>query len=266
MKIRDSGEKVVQIQKSLVGYGLLPRGSVDGQFGPQTDNALRKFQRQHGLAADGIAGPKTLSALSGARNSRLLKQDDLEKAAKTLDVDLAAVMAINEVESRGQGFLEDGRPVILFERHIMRRRLAEKGMNLDRWQEAHPNVVNKRSGGYEGDDKEWPRIGLAWSIHPDAAIESASWGLFQIMGFHWEHLGYESARAFMDAMRENEGRQLEAFVKFIKADSDLHKALQRLDWAEFAKRYNGPGYAKNAYDTRMAAAYDRHSAALEATV
>ena len=97
---------------------------------------------------------------------------------------------------------------------------------------------------------------LAQQIEPDSAVESASWGLFQIMGFHWRTLGYTSAEAFAAAMTESEGRQLDAFVRFIKADAGLHRALRSKDWSDFARRYNGPNYASNKYDVKLAAAYE----------
>lgn len=45
--------------------GLNP-GPIDGQYGPQTLNAVRSYQQQHGLAPDGIYGPQTAAALSAA--------------------------------------------------------------------------------------------------------------------------------------------------------------------------------------------------------
>ncbi len=262
MRIRDRGENVAALQRALNERGASPRLKDDGVFGPATDAAVRAFQRSVNLVDDGIVGPKTLAALASKDTGRLLRRSDIERAAQDLNVELAAVLAINEVESRGNGFLPDGRVVILFERHIMRRRLTHHGLDPTPWQKAHPEIVSAAAGGYLGNAREWPRIGLAWSIHPESAIESASWGLFQILGLHHERLGYSSAVDFMDAMRKDEGGQLDAFVRFIKAEPGLHRALQRLDWATVARLYNGPNYRANLYDEKMEQAYDRHSSRL----
>ncbi len=61
------GEEVRQIQTKLKSLGYYS-GSVDGIFGSATQSAVRSFQRDKGLSVDGIAGPKTLSAL-GIKNS-----------------------------------------------------------------------------------------------------------------------------------------------------------------------------------------------------
>ena len=56
-----TGPEVVKLQYAL---SLLP----DGIFGPLTEEAVKHFQAQHSLAVDGIAGPRTLTAL-GLRQS-----------------------------------------------------------------------------------------------------------------------------------------------------------------------------------------------------
>ncbi|WP_162265107.1 peptidoglycan-binding protein [Polycladidibacter stylochi] len=60
-----SGDLVTVLQQSLkkLNAGFL---SIDGDFGPQTRLAVKRFQRQQGLAPDGIVGPQTRKALQRA--------------------------------------------------------------------------------------------------------------------------------------------------------------------------------------------------------
>ena len=62
LKLGASGSDVVKLQKGLLELGL-NLGSADGKFGPKTEAALKQFQTNKGLLADGIAGVKTLTAL-----------------------------------------------------------------------------------------------------------------------------------------------------------------------------------------------------------
>ena len=189
-----------------------------------------------------------------------LKAEDYSAAAAALGVPVACIRAVTEVESKGSGFLDDGRPVILFERHIMRRQLLKIGRkDVADLETKYPSVVNAKSGGYKGGKAEHDRLGLAATIHRACALESCSWGIFQVMGFHWQLLGYASVQEFVNAMYRDEAGQLDAFVRFIKANPNLLKALKAQDWKALAKGYNGPGYAENSYDTRLAAAFDKHS-------
>ena len=257
MKLRhgDRGQAVFALQRLLNqhGAGLF----LDGDFGDATEQAVRRFQRGAGLVVDGIAGPKTLAAVAGRNSGRLLAQRDLDSAAERLGVPLASVLAVNEVESVGEGFLPNGKPKILFERHIMFRRLpTERAAALA---ERYPHLVNSRPGGYAGNEAEHQRLAQARQLDETCALESASWGLFQVMGYHWQLLGYTSAAEFAAHMARSEADQLEAFVRFILADVGLHKALKGRRWAEFARRYNGPDYSRNLYDVKLARAYEKHS-------
>ncbi len=264
----DRSQAVRTLQKNLNSHG----GAlvVDGDYGDATEKAVRAYQLKAGLVVDGIAGEKTQTSLAGDDCSQLLRNADLVSAAQRLDLPLASVYAVNEVESNGKGFFSNGKPAILFERHIMYRQLctprhpgddvAELKRHAGELAAQYPAIINPSAGGYTGGTAEYQRLATARLIDDTAALESASWGAFQIMGFHWKRLGYASVHEFAAAMAASESQQFDAFVRFIEADPALHKALKARKWAEFARLYNGPNYQRNLYDTKLQRAYERHSA------
>ena len=73
LKVGASGSAVIALQRAL---GV----AADGQFGPITRRAVRRYQRAHGLTVDGVAGPATLSALGIA--SQPAGQPDEQPAAE----------------------------------------------------------------------------------------------------------------------------------------------------------------------------------------
>ncbi len=78
------GEEVRQIQTKLKALGYYT-GSVDGIFGSATQSAVRSFQRDKGLTVDGIAGPKTLSALGiTSSSSGQYSSNDIYLLAKVI--------------------------------------------------------------------------------------------------------------------------------------------------------------------------------------
>lgn len=257
LKIGDTGLDVRKLQLLLVANGATLQ--PDGWFGIATRNAVMTAQQRLGLVVDGIAGPKTIAALqAGGRPDKLLSMGDLQRAAARLDVPLAAVRAVNEVEARGVGFLPDGRPKILYERHIMFRQLRERRLDAEMYARQSPKLVNPQRGGYLGGEAEHKRLQMASAIHNDCAIESCSWGVFQIMGFHWSALGYASAADWAARMARSEAEHLDAFVRFIEADRNLLRALRAGKWETFAAGYNGPAYKENLYDIKLARAFARY--------
>lgn len=256
LKSGSTGSAVLQLQKALNTHGASL--IADAWFGQSTEAAVAAFQRSVGLVVDGIAGPKTIAALLGDDYSRRLKEADLQAAADRLGVELACVKAVNAVESRGSGFLDDGRPVILLERHVAYRQAKAVDMPVDTMALRYPNLISPKRGGYSGGAAEWSRFDNLRSITTQSiAVESCSWGLFQIMGHHWNDLGYASAEDFQQCMTSSEGAQLEAFIRFIEANPTLLKALKAKKWAEFARMYNGPAYKENCYDAKLDAEYTK---------
>ena len=247
------GAEVAQLQRLLIAAGF--RITADGWYGDETEAAVMKFQQRVGLVADGIAGPKTMDLLQRReRDGRLLSETDIERAAARLGVPLASIKAVNTVESNGRGFLDDGRPVILYERHVAHRLMSEIGADAEALAARFPNVINRARGGYVGGAAEWSRLATARQVldqHFGIPEESCSWGQFQIMGYHWKALGYTSVQEFVNAMYSGEEAQLDAFVRFILLTPALVDALRASDWAKVARLYNGPDYKKNNYDAKL---------------
>ena len=262
LKHGSKGEAVTELQALLnqAGHPI----SVDGWFGDATEAAVRAYQAAQTppLVTDGIAGAQTLATLRGQRSPQMLSQDAIAAAAELLGVEAAAVMAINRVEAAGRGFLSDGRIKILFERHIFYREVQKQhsAAVAAKWAREAPHICNKAPGGYNGGAAEYPRFSRAFIIDADCAMKACSWGAYQIMGFNHRQAGFKTVGEMVDAMKSGENTQLLAFAAFIKADKALHTALKNKDWPDFARRYNGPDYRKNAYHTKLADAYQHYAA------
>lgn len=251
------GPQVTALQEKLnsLGYKL----KVDGDFGKATDDAVRLMQARFHLVVDGKVGPKTWAFLDTPNETLLrLTEEDYQWAADYLSDDVPSIKAVNTVESPNGGFLKDGRVIILYERHVMYRRLYANGFNPDLYTTSHSDVVNKKTGGYLGNAREYPRLEKAKKIDVVSALESCSWGAYQIMGYHWELLGFNSVHEFVEKMSSGERGQLECFVKFIKANPILLKAIREDDWVTFARHYNGVNYRKNNYDVKLEKAFKLH--------
>lgn len=183
--------------------------------------------------------------------SLFLTEEDFAAAAARLGIEVAAIKAVAEVESKKSGFLPSGKVVILFERHLFSR-LTDRKYDRD-----HAQISSRNPGGYYGGEEEYRRFNAAFALDPKAAMRSCSWGKFQILGNNHELCGFETIDAFVDAMKSGERAQLDAFCSFVEANQ-LTEHLRSLDWAKFAKKYNGPNYRKNYYDTRLHIAYKKY--------
>lgn len=185
--------------------------------------------------------------------SKLLTEKDYENAAKELNVEVAAIKAVAEIESLGDGFLDDGRPKILFESHIFSKFTDHK------YDASHNQISSKRWNRklYKGGKLEYNRLEEAMELNKEAALKSASWGKFQVMGFNAEICGWDNVESFVDDMYKNEGEHLKAFIGFIKYNK-LAQFIQHKNWAGFAERYNGSGYQSNQYDIKMKNAYEKY--------
>lgn len=189
-----------------------------------------------------------------------ITQDDFRKAAATLAIEVASIQAFAEVESNGSGFIDGKRPKVQFEPHIMYRRLVlNKGAAfanyaLGKW----PALVATEMGSYQSLNKEDEDMGqAAVEIDRRSALEAASWGAYQIMGYHWKACGFDNIQQFVNAQYSDAG-QLDTLVRFLRANPLITKAIREKNWPRAAELYNGKGYKANKYDTKLAAAYKKY--------
>jgi N-acetylmuramidase len=181
-----------------------------------------------------------------------LSRADYVAAAGRLACEAEAVQAVVEVESGASGFAADGRPIILFEPHIFSR------LTSRRFDASNPNVSyptwdrTKYPGTQAG---RWAQLREAYALDPEAAVASASWGRFQIMGMNYQKCGFTKATDFVADMAKSEVNQLKAFEGFVNS-SGIADELQRLDWEGFARVYNGSGQVER-YGRLMREAYNR---------
>lgn len=264
LKRGDKGEEVRLLQKGLAIFGNNIRSitSFDGSFGPATETALKMYQGQNALAVTGVYDEDTRALLGPNIDYMFIRLAEMDSYANDIGVEPAAIKAVYTVESKGDGFLPSGNCVILFEGHIFYR-LYEKAYGTTRAMQLarqYPTIIYKdwTSKFYLGGDREHQRLQTAKSINEDIALQSASWGLFQIMGFNYAIANYLSVQKYVEAMNDSEHEQFYTGCAFISANNNMLRAIRALDWVTFARAYNGPGFAKNSYNTRLAQAYAMH--------
>jgi len=192
---------------------------------------------------------------------KTLTNERIAEIAKEFKIDPAALLAVKEIESGGSGFLPNGKPKILFEGHIFYRLLSKvvNNVRLNQLKNEFPQVVypvwDRKK--YKGGILEYTRLEQAMRIDKKLALQSASWGLFQIMGMNYAMYGCSNVEEFVDKMKESEEEQLKLTIKFLFKQG-LVKFLNTKHWASFARAYNGPGYAQNKYDIKLMNAYNKY--------
>lgn len=259
------GEFVTLLQEMLVQTGFALE--VDGQFGPLTEAAVSAFQLQNDLKVDGVAGPITwsvLAARSHQPNSSLplplpvsltLRASDFKAFAEKYTLESAQIKAVHEVESNGRGF-SNGRLKILFEGHVFWKELRKRGLNPASLRTGNENILYPAyfSPNPYYRQNQYDRLNKAKTIHEEAALCATSWGLFQIMGYHYADMGFARASEMISYLEQGEAAHLEIFGRFLQKNKILD-ALRASRWADFARKYNGASYKSNRYDTKLQTAY-----------
>ncbi|WP_081738791.1 N-acetylmuramidase domain-containing protein [Mesorhizobium ciceri] len=180
--------------------------------------------------------------------------------ADHLKCEPSALQAVAEVESAGQvTAMVKGRmePLIRWEGHYFDQRLTGSQRAVARAQGlASPTAGAVKNPASQA--KRWEIVTRATLINRQAALESFSIGLGQVMTAHWKRLGFASVDAMIARARDSAAGQIDIMARFIEKFG-LADELQRLDFTGFARGYNGSGFRKNGYHLKMAAAYQRLS-------
>lgn len=266
------------IQADMRSDGLYS-GAIDGVWGGGSRAAFLLLRQQAAESRGQIlrSEPALQPAPAPGADGFELTEKDFADAAAELGVPVATIKALKDVESGGGWFKDmradilaldgpggflDGQnlPKILFEAHKF------SAFTGGRYDKSHPNISSPRWNKklYIGGQGEYARLDAAMRLDRRAALMSASAGLFQIMGFNYAAAGYPDVESYWAGMKSGERAQLMAFIQFVKNTKGLLAAARRIDsnpenCRDFARLYNGAGYATNAYHTKIAAAYAKWS-------
>lgn len=181
-----------------------------------------------------------------------LAMADYQAVATRYSVPLENLRAVVKVEAAGSGWSGGKLIKSLYEGHVMyrnavggiRTRLANTGLAWRRWD---------RKRYARGTRAQHDRIRQAVAIASDAGFKAASYGLPQVLGENHKMCGFAKAADLVEYMLRGEAEQLDVMMRFVRG-AGLLKALQAGQWQRFARGYNGPGYKKNRYDRKLAAA------------
>jgi peptidoglycan hydrolase-like protein with peptidoglycan-binding domain len=178
--------------------------------------------------------------------------------AARLKMEAAVLMAVMEVESGGRYFANiDGKqePLIRFEGHYFDKRLSPPSRARARLRKLASPVAGAIANPNRQADR-WALLRKAMAIDTEAALESTSWGIGQVMGAHWKWLDFASVDALTQRARQGIEGQVDLMMRYIEK-ANLVDALRDKNWSAFARGYNGPAYAKQNYHIKLAKAYER---------
>lgn len=215
---------------------------------------VRELQALIGTTVDGQFGPKSMQALAAHfanTSAPAVNNNDLVAFASRLGCTVAQLKAVAAVESSGNAFDRQGRPRILFERHLFHR------LTDGKWSPA--SYSQSAGGGYREDS--WLKLAQACSKDLDAAFSACSWGKFQVLGLHWSKLGYDSPYALAHSCVIGEGEHYDLLARYVLTFG-LVDALRSISTDEednraFAHGYNGPSYRRFNYHAKLAKAMER---------
>lgn len=182
---------------------------------------------------------------------RPLDEYDIPRMAHRVSVGEDHFRAFFKVEAGGRAYDAKGRPTMLFEPHVFWRCLPTKELRA-KAEKAGLAYRKWRPGEYPKDS--YPRLIAAMKIDEDAALKACSIGLSQVLVENHAQVGFETPQAMWQAFMDDEEEHVEAMLRFVLANG-IDDDLRAERWPVVARVYNGPGYAANGYDTKLAKAF-----------
>ena len=192
--------------------------------------------------------------------------DILNNFAQENGIDVKLLKAIIAVEAGGSGFGLDAVLKIRFEVHL----LLDDYPGLNRWFKTEAPVYLNHYYKFPSYSTLWREVhtGNQWDEYSallvaafqiqNKAFEYASFGKFQICGFHFAKLGFSSALEMFTHMSQGDNNDTSVGLRFIKSDWNLLSALQQRDIDRFIRGYNGvSGDSVSIYRDRIESALSR---------
>lgn len=199
--------------------------------------AAKQDRAQNALRVASLVGMQPL------RSSRLEKSDFV-RVGEERGVEAWKLHGLTDIESRRGGFDNDGRAIMVPELH----KFSE--FTFQAYDKAHPDLSAKKwihpakvkpGHPYTLDNSgRWDVLARQAALSFDAAIKAASWGAFQIMGFNYKALNFDTPLELVRAIYEGERRQLDLAVQFLISQGGF-EALLRGDYFRAAIVQNGTG-------------------------
>lgn len=213
------------------------------------------------LVVDGVWGVMSRSTFLLAfanKHAPAITEDELLQIARDLgDTNTRRIHAVAEVESYGSGWLNNGLPKLLYERHLFWRETTEP--KEIKWY-SHPKAGDYTLDKNNNDiNDSWEKLAFAIGRDPLAAFKSISIGKFQVLGRWYRQCGYEHPIEMLWAARNSELAHYQMLRDYIVNVANLKSEFLALNDNEnnnraFAKGYNGARYAENQYHSKLASA------------
>ena len=147
IKLNSVGEEVEMLQRLLNEWGF--ELDVTGKFDVVTQKAVHEFQYMNKLSVDGIVGNNSWRVLQDEEKKKMslirIKEVDYVRAAAALNVEVAAIKAVKEVETgRRGGFFSVGKPAILFEGHVFWKQLQKIGKDPNKLVKGNADILYRK--------------------------------------------------------------------------------------------------------------------------